>query len=93
MLVREKLGPLMTTLIDHGVAHPLILFGGIGDHHSDSYPLRVGQFESGMAELLLTLSRPAARRPAAVLTSWRAAPDSTRRIISSARNRVRELPV
>ncbi|GAA4051411.1 hypothetical protein GCM10022409_42730 [Hymenobacter glaciei] len=51
VLVREKLGPLMNTLIDHGVPHPQILFGGIGDHHSDSYPLQVGQFESGTAEL------------------------------------------
>ncbi|WP_046243622.1 hypothetical protein [Hymenobacter terrenus] len=51
ILVREKLGPLMNTLIDHGVAHPQLLFGGIGDHHSDSYPLQVGQFESGTAEL------------------------------------------
>lgn len=51
ILVREKLGPLMNTLIDHGVAHPQILFGGIGDHHSDRYPLQVGQFESGTAEL------------------------------------------
>lgn len=51
VLVREKLGPLMNTLIDHGVPHPQILFGGIGDHHSDNYPLQVGQFESGTAEL------------------------------------------
>ena len=51
ILVREKLGPLMNTLIDHGVAHPQILFGGIGDHHSDNFPLQVGQFESGTAEL------------------------------------------
>ena len=29
VLVREKLGPLMNTLIDHGVPHPQILFGGI----------------------------------------------------------------
>ena len=28
VLVREKLGPLMNTLIDHGVPHPQILFGG-----------------------------------------------------------------
>lgn len=51
ILVREKLGPLMNTLIDHGVAHPQILFGGVGDHHSDKFPLQVGQFESGTAEL------------------------------------------
>ncbi|MDO7874860.1 hypothetical protein Q5H93_08970 [Hymenobacter sp. ASUV-10] len=51
ILVREKLGALMNTLIDHGVPHPQILFGGIGDHHSDQFPLQVGQFESGTAEL------------------------------------------
>ena len=51
ILVREKLGALMNTLIDHGVADPQILFGGVGDHHSDQYPLQVGQFESGTAEL------------------------------------------
>lgn len=51
VLVREKLGALMNTLIDHGVAHPQILFGGIGDHVSDEYPLQVGQFESGTDEL------------------------------------------
>ena len=28
-----------------------ILFGGVGDHHSDQFPLQVGQFESGTAEL------------------------------------------
>lgn len=51
ILVREKLGALMNTLIGHGIADPQVLFGGIGDHHSDSYPLQVGQFESGTAEL------------------------------------------
>jgi len=51
VLVREKLGALMNTLIAHGVEHPQILFGGIGDHISDQYPLQVGQFESGTDEL------------------------------------------
>ena len=51
ILVREKLGSLMNTLINHGVAHPQILFGAIGDHVSDRYPLQVGQFESGTDEL------------------------------------------
>lgn len=46
-----KLGKLMDTLIKHGVADPQILFGGIGDHFSDDYPLQVGQFESGNVEL------------------------------------------
>lgn len=51
ILVREKLGSLMNTLIEHGVAHPQILFGAIGDHISDRFPLQVGQFESGTDEL------------------------------------------
>jgi len=51
ILVREKLGSLMDTMISHGIAHPQVLFGGIGDHHCDSFPLQVGQFESGTREL------------------------------------------
>lgn len=51
VLVREKLGSLMNTLINHGIAHPQILFGGIGDHLTDRYPLQIGQFESGTDEL------------------------------------------
>lgn len=50
-MVREKLGPLMNTLMTHGIDHPQILFGAIGDHHSDRCPLQVGQFESGTEEL------------------------------------------
>jgi hypothetical protein len=51
ILVREKLGSLMNTLIDHGIEHPQILFGAPGDHHCDSFPLQVAQFESGTKEL------------------------------------------
>jgi hypothetical protein len=51
ILVREKLGSLMNTLISHDILHPQILFGGIGDHVSDRFPLQVGQFESGTDEL------------------------------------------
>lgn len=50
-LIRHKLGALIETLLKHGVTDPSVLFGGIGDHHSDSYPLQVGQFESGTEEL------------------------------------------
>ncbi len=56
ILVREKLGALMNTLIEHGIAHPQILFGAIGDHHSDRFPLQVGQFESGTNELDMWLT-------------------------------------
>lgn len=51
ILVREKLGALMTTLITHGVPDAHVLFGGIGDHYSDNSPLQVGQFEAGTDEL------------------------------------------
>lgn len=50
-LVRHKLGALMETLISHGVPDAHVLFGGIGDHYSDSSPLQVGQFEAGTEEL------------------------------------------
>ncbi len=51
ILVREKLGALMETLISHGVPDAHVLFGGIGDHYSDDSPLQVGQFEAGTDEL------------------------------------------
>jgi hypothetical protein len=51
IMVKEKLGTLMNTLITHGIEHPQILFGAIGDHVSDSYPLQIGQFESGTDDL------------------------------------------
>ena len=50
-IVREKLGTLMSTIIDNGVEDPQILFGAIGDHHCDSAPLQIGQFESGTEDL------------------------------------------
>jgi hypothetical protein len=51
VLVREKLGALMDTLIAHGVPDAHVLFGTIGDHYTDSTPLQVGQFEAGTLEL------------------------------------------
>ncbi|MFA5397951.1 MAG: hypothetical protein WC346_18210 [Methanogenium sp.] len=50
-IVREKLGNLMNTLIDHNVKDAAVLFNAIGDHVEDKYPLQVGQFESGTQEL------------------------------------------
>lgn len=55
-LVRGKLGTLMQTLIAHGINDAQVLFGAIGDHHSDNFPLQVGQFESGTEELNKWLS-------------------------------------
>ena len=51
LIVKDKLGALINTIIDNGVEHPQILFGAIGDHISDRHPLQVGQFESGTEEL------------------------------------------
>lgn len=56
VLVREKLGTLMSTLISHGINDAQVLFGAIGDHKSDNFPLQVGQFESGTEELNKWLS-------------------------------------
>ena len=50
-IAQEKLGALMNTIIDNGVLHPQILFGAIGDHHSDMSSLQLGQFEAGTEEL------------------------------------------
>lgn len=57
IIVREKLGPLMDTIIKHGVQHPQVLFGAIGDHISDRSPLQVGQFESEAVKLAEWLTK------------------------------------
>lgn len=51
ILVKKKLGALMSTLIAHGIPDAQVFFGGIGDHYTDRCPLQVGQFESGTVEL------------------------------------------
>lgn len=56
-LATKKLGALIETLIKHGIEHPAVLFGGIGDQYSDSSPLQVGQFESGTKELDMWLTK------------------------------------
>lgn len=55
-LIKDGLPKLMGGLIQKG-ADVSLLFLGIGDHECDSYPLQVGQFESGDAELDLWLTR------------------------------------
>jgi len=50
-IIKNELGTLMNTIIDNGVPDPQILFGAIGDHHSDRVPLQLGQFESGTEDL------------------------------------------
>jgi hypothetical protein len=51
VLVRQKLGTLMDTLLAHDVEDPQVMFSAIGDHVSDRAPLQVGQYESGTDEL------------------------------------------
>ena len=50
-MIKDNLGPLMSTLIKHGIDHPQVLFGAIGDHITDTAPLQVGQFEVDTALL------------------------------------------
>ncbi len=50
-LIKNKLGTVMETLINHGMPDAHVLFGGIGDHFSDTAPLQVGQYEAGTKEL------------------------------------------
>lgn len=45
-LVKEGLPHIMQRIIDAGIAHPQVLFLGVGDHECDRSPLQVGQFES-----------------------------------------------
>lgn len=48
-VLQSKLGKLMHMLVTRGyVAHPQVLFGGIGDAHCDHVPVQFGQFESGL---------------------------------------------
>ena len=56
-LVIDGLPTLMSTIIQHGFPDPQILFMAIGDQECDRFPLQVGQFESGDAELDLWLTR------------------------------------
>lgn len=50
-LIKNKLDKLIETMLNHKVQDCSVMFGGIGDHISDSDPLQVGQFESGTLEL------------------------------------------
>jgi len=56
-MVRENLGTLMNTLIKHEVNDAHVLFGAIGDHYSDRFPLQIGQFETGTIELDQSLTK------------------------------------
>ncbi len=56
-LIKEGLPKLMGGIIQNGAEDVALLFLGIGDHECDSYPLQVGQFESGDEELDMWLTR------------------------------------
>lgn len=56
-MIKEGLPTLMGSLIQHGVPDVALMFGAIGDHECDRYPLQIGQFESGDAELDMWLTR------------------------------------
>jgi hypothetical protein len=56
-MVKKGLPNIVEKLINSGIADPQILFLAIGDHECDTYPLQVGQFESGDLELDLWLTR------------------------------------
>jgi hypothetical protein len=50
-IVSHGLPNIMKKLMDSGIAHPQILFLGVGDHECDRAPLQVGQFESSDLQL------------------------------------------
>lgn len=55
-MVTVGLPKIMAKLLERGV-DPALLFTAIGDHEWDKYPLQIGQFESGDAELDMWLTR------------------------------------
>lgn len=56
-LIKNKLGALMNTLINHGIPDAHVMFAGVGDHLSDRAPFQAGQFEAGTKELDLWLTK------------------------------------
>jgi len=56
-MIRNGLPKLMGNLIERGCTDASLMFGAIGDHECDRYPLQIGQFESGDAELDMWLTR------------------------------------
>lgn len=56
-LVKDGLPHTVGGIIQHGVSSPALLFLAVGDTECDTYPLQVGQFESGDQELDTWLTR------------------------------------
>ncbi len=55
-LIKNKLNIVLETLIDKGFKDAQVMFGAIGDHECDRWPLQVGQFECGTPELVKSLA-------------------------------------
>ncbi len=56
-MIKDGLPTLMGTLTQNGVPDAALIFGAIGDHECDKYPLQISQFESGDDELDMWLTR------------------------------------
>jgi len=56
-MIKDGLPTLVGKLIQNGVPDVALLFGAVGDHECDRFPLQIGQFESGDAELDMWLTR------------------------------------
>lgn len=56
-LIKDGLPKIMDTIMERGIKDSQILFLAIGDGLRDTYPLQVGQFESGDVELDTWLTR------------------------------------
>lgn len=48
VVMQKALPKLMDAIKAGGVADPQIMFGAVGDYHSDQVSLQIGQFESGI---------------------------------------------
>ena len=51
MFIKDGLPTMISEIIQAGVPDVALMFGAVGDHECDSFPLQVAQFESGDEEL------------------------------------------
>lgn len=56
-MIKTGLPTLISTLVQRGLPDVSLMFGAIGDHECDRYPLQLGQYEAGDAELDMWLER------------------------------------
>lgn len=56
-MIKDGLPTLVGSLVQNGIPDVALMFGAIGDHECDHYPLQVAQFESGDVELDMWLTR------------------------------------